>query len=101
MKCCTHKSSLLGLAALLVFAGAIGLTALGCKEKAVVVEEDTVSFVNVRCPMMDAEIDAANVTVELIRDFKGQKVALCCAECLVTWDKLSDDEKATKLAAAK
>ena len=99
MKCCTHKSSLLGLVALLVFAGAIGLTALGCKEKPV--EETTVSFANVRCPLMGSKIDAANVPAGLIRDFKGQKVAFCCADCPVEWDKLSDEEKAAKLATAK
>lgn len=100
MKCCTCKSSLLGLVALLVFAGAIGLTALGCKEKAVV-EETKVSFANVRCPLMGSKIDAANVPAGLIRDFKGQKVAFCCADCLGGWDKLSDEEKAAKLATAK
>ena len=37
-------------------------------------------YVNVRCPMMpDNVIDPAKVTPDLTREFKGQKVAFCCA----------------------
>ncbi len=59
-------------------------------------------YVNVRCPMMpDNVIDPAKVTPDLTREFKGQKVAFCCAGCPDKWDKLSDKEKQEKLDAVK
>jgi len=54
-------------------------------------------FVNDRCPMMGSKIDLANVPADLIREYKGQKVAFCCAGCPVAWDKLGDAERQTKL----
>ena len=58
-------------------------------------------FVNVRCPIMASNaIDPAKVTAKLTRTYKGKKVAFCCAGCPAKWDKLTDDEKHTKLMAA-
>jgi len=57
-------------------------------------------FVNDRCPIMtDSVIDPDNVPPTLVREFRGKKVAFCCAGCPAAWDRLSDDEKASKLAA--
>lgn len=58
-------------------------------------------YVNTRCPIMDSPIEPAKVKPSLVREYKGQKVAFCCAGCPATWDKLSDSEKQAKLDAAK
>lgn len=58
-------------------------------------------FANVRCPIMGSPINSEKVGENLIRKYKGQKVAFCCAGCPPAWDKLSDAEKDTKLAKAK
>jgi hypothetical protein len=55
-------------------------------------------FANVRCPIMGAPIKPNMVTRDLIREYKGQKVAFCCAGCPAMWDKLSDSDKTSKLA---
>jgi hypothetical protein len=58
-------------------------------------------FVNVRCPIMGTPIDPAAVPSELVRVYKGQKVAFCCGGCPAEWDKLTDAEKDAKLAAVQ
>ncbi len=58
-------------------------------------------YVNTRCPIMGTDIDPANVPANLVREYKGQKVAFCCGGCPAAWDKLSDSEKDEKLAKAK
>lgn len=57
-------------------------------------------FLNTVCPIMGSKIDPDNVPANLTRDYKGGKVAFCCGGCPPAWDKLSDEEKAAKLAAA-
>jgi hypothetical protein len=57
------------------------------------------AFVNTRCPIMGTPINSAKVKPNLIRDYKGQKVAFCCGGCPAAWDKLSDAEKDAKLRA--
>jgi hypothetical protein len=49
---------------------------------------------------MGNPIDAESVPAELTREWKGVKVGFCCAGCPPAWDKLSDQEKLAKLAAA-
>lgn len=61
----------------------------------------TPKFVNSKCPLMDSPINPDKVTKNLIREYKGQKVAFCCSKCLPKWDKLTDAEKDAKLAKAK
>ena len=39
------------------------------------------AFANTVCPIMGSKIDPANVPANLIREFKGQKVAFCCGGC--------------------
>lgn len=58
-------------------------------------------FANATCPIMGSPINPDKVTKNLIRDYKGQKVAFCCAGCPASWDKLSDAKKDAKLAKAK
>jgi hypothetical protein len=50
---------------------------------------------------MGSPINPEKVTKNLIRDYKGQKVAFCCAGCPATWDKLTGAQKQGKLARAK
>jgi len=58
-------------------------------------------FVNSRCPIWGSPIEPDKVTPDLIREYKGRKVALCCISCPAAWDKLTDAEKDAKLAKAK
>jgi hypothetical protein len=58
-------------------------------------------FANNRCPIMGAPINPNKISKNLIRDYKGQKVAFCCAGCPSTWDKLTDAQKQAKLAKVK
>lgn len=58
-------------------------------------------FANARCPIMNSPINSDKVTKNLIRDYKGQKVAFCCAGCPAAWDKFTDAQKQTKLAKVK
>ena len=58
-------------------------------------------FANSLCPILRAPIEPDKVTEDLIREYKGQKVAFCCKGCLATWDKLSDAQRDAKLAKAK
>lgn len=58
-------------------------------------------FTNNRCPIMGSPINPEKVTKNLIRDYKGQKIAFCCAECPSTWDKLIDVQKHAKLPKVK
>ena len=57
-----------------------------------------VATVNDKCPMMGGKVIKAGVSPALVRDFNGQKVGFCCAGCLAPWDKLTEIEKAEKLA---
>ena len=61
----------------------------------------TPKFVNNKCPIMGTTIEPANVTEDLIREYKGQKVAFCCKMSPAEWDKLSDAEKEAKLSQVK
>ena len=58
-------------------------------------------FANNRCLIMGSPINPEKVTKNLIRDYKGQKVAFCCAGCPSTWDKLTDAQKQAKLPKVK
>jgi hypothetical protein len=64
-------------------------------------QEAKTAFANTKCPIMGGAIDLANVTPELTREYKGQKVAFCCGGCPGQWDKLSDQEKTAKLRDAR
>ena len=57
--------------------------------------------INAKCPIMGTKLDQAKVPAELRREFNGQTVGFCCGGCPAAWDKLSPEEKQTKLDAAK
>ena len=67
----------------------------------IVSQHITPVFVNNKCPIMGTTINPADVTEDLTREYKGQKVAFCCKMCPAEWDKLSDAEKDAKLAKVK
>jgi cobalamin-dependent methionine synthase I len=48
---------------------------------------------------MGGRIDPAKVPDSLTRQYKGQRVAFCCAACPAAWDKLTDAQKDAKLKA--
>jgi uncharacterized ParB-like nuclease family protein len=54
--------------------------------------------VNTKCPIMGGKVDPAKTPAELTRQFQGQTVGFCCGGCPAAWDRLSDDQKAAKLA---
>ena len=85
----------------IVLVAVIGLAVLGgCKKDEPV--EPEVTFANTKCPIMTGNtIDPAKVTPELTAEFKGEKVAFCCAVCPEKWDALSEEDKIAKLAAVK
>ena len=64
-------------------------------------ETATAQFANTKCTIMGNVINPEKVTADLIKEYKGQKVALCCAGCPEKWDALSDEDKAAKLLASK
>ena len=81
---------------------ALTLSAGGCRKEsgrppAAATAQGAAVFVNGTCPIMGTPIDPANVTPDLVREYKGQKVAFCCAMCPPQWDKLTDAEKDAKL----
>ncbi len=59
------------------------------------------TYVNAVCPIMGSPIHPDKVTASLTREYKGQKVAFCCAGCPKAWDKLTDAQKEEKLAKAE
>ena len=54
-------------------------------------------FVNVRCPILGTKLEPEKVPQNLTRTYMGKKVGFCCAGCPEQWDKLSPEEKASKL----
>ena len=68
---------------------------------AIIGEHIKPKFANTRCPIMGSPINPDKVAKNLIRDYKGGKIALCCGGCPATWDKLTDAEKDAKLAKVK
>jgi hypothetical protein len=64
-------------------------------------KQDQAKFVNSKCPIMGKKIHADRVKPALVRTFNGRKVAFCCGGCPGRWDKLSDEQKADKLAKVK
>ena len=84
----------------IVLVAVLGLVVLGGCSKEQPVKEQ-ISVVNITCPIMGNEIDPEKITADLVREYKGEKVAFCCAGCPDKWDALSDEDKVAKLAAVK
>lgn len=53
------------------------------------------------CPIMGSPINPNTVNKNLIREYKGLKVAFCCDSCPPKWDKLNDTEKQSRLPKLK
>jgi hypothetical protein len=53
---------------------------------------------NAVCPIMGGTVDPDKTSAELTRQFRGQTVGFCCGGCPAPWDKLTDEQKAAKLA---
>ena len=104
-----HKFTSCASIALAGLLAVCGMWAMGCDKSeepaspigTVPAVVAAVTYANATCPIMGSKIDPANVTDSLVRDFKGRKVAFCCGSCPGQWDKLSDEDKVAKLAAAK
>ena len=58
-------------------------------------------FANDRCPVMGTPINPDKVAENLIRDYRAQKIAFCCAGCPEQWDRLTDSQKQAKLAKVR
>jgi hypothetical protein len=54
--------------------------------------------VNALCPIMGGKVDPDKTPAELTRQFQGQTVGFCCGGCPASWDRLTDEQKAAKLA---
>lgn len=77
---------------------ALTAMAIGCAESEAPLAEESASPVvlaNAVCPIMGGEAQG-DVTVE----WDGKNVGFCCAPCIEKWEKLSDEEKGSKLAEA-
>jgi hypothetical protein len=90
----------IALALALVIAGCGSKTEVTHESDAVVDEANdvnrvtTVSFANEKCPIMGGKPDP-----ELVVQWEGKTIGFCCDGCPQKWEKLSDEEKAAKLAA--
>jgi hypothetical protein len=62
---------------------------------------ETSGIVNHRCPIMGSPLDRGKVREGLTRRFRGRKVGFCCAGCPKAWDKLSEQEKESRLRGAR
>ena len=77
---------------------ALAMGLAGCNKEAKEGEAGgSAAIVNTKCPMMPTRDVPADT--ELTRTFQGKTVGFCCAGCPAKWDALSDEEKATRLAA--
>ncbi len=60
--------------------------------------EPAVEVANTVCPIMGNEIDLTAVSAETLVEWNGKKVAFCCPPCNDEWVKLTDAERADRLA---
>jgi len=85
----------------------VALTELKKAQEALVLVKNSIGklvksqFANVRCPIMGLPINPDKVAGNLVRSYKGQNIAFCCAGCPAQWEKLTDAEKDAKLAKVK
>ena len=93
---------LVSLVAIVLVVSALGALVVGCKDDKPAQTPGTGApvFANTHCPIMGTAIVPEKVPASLIRQYKGQKVAFCCAGCPAAWDALTDEQKDAKLAAA-
>ena len=77
------------------------LKAMLAQIQAAVAKKVGPAFANTKCPIMGSPINPDKVSVNLVREYKGQKVAFCCVGCPAQWDKLSNRQKLAKLDKVK
>ncbi len=78
-----------------------GTKAENAQAKHAAKESPEARFANSKCPIMGKRINPEKVKPALVRQFDGKQVAFCCGGCPRRWDKLSQEEKARKLAQSK
>lgn len=80
---------------------AIGLacTMIGCEsaQKTDSTTQPAMGMMNDTCPMMDMPVGSNPATVS----YKGETIGFCCEGCVSAWNKLSDSQKAEKVAMMK
>jgi hypothetical protein len=54
-------------------------------------------YANTRCPIMGGPVKASGGSAV----YDGKKVGFCCPGCITAWSRLTDKEKAAKLAKSK
>ena len=85
------------LAAVVLFLGSCNKEAKTEPNKTTPAAKASMGIVNSKCPMKGEPVDKDDPTI----DYHGQKVAFCCSGCLSKFNKLTDEQKAAKIAAAK
>lgn len=55
---------------------------------------------NARCPIMATPLDGELVPERMTRHWNGMKIGFSSGSCLLTWDRLGDQERHEKLSAA-
>lgn len=60
------------------------------------VKPASMGIINSKCPIVPSHA----ATDKTIVDWQGQKVGLCCAGCLSTWDQLSEADKTVRVKKA-
>lgn len=56
------------------------------------------AYANTRCPIMGGPVKPGDGGSAV---YDGKKVGFCCPGCITAWNRLTDSEKAAKLAKAK
>ena len=106
-----YRKNVLLIAAVFVLVAAVLVTCTGCDKDdeaqapatganatATASGEDA-QFMNAYCPIMHNPIDPDKVTDDLVRVYKDQRIAFCCAGCPAMWDQSTDQEKDALLTA--
>ena len=79
-------------------AKATKLAAAGTKKTLVGPKAATGVYANTRCPIMGGRVKPGKGGSAV---YNGKKVGFCCPGCIPAWNRLTDKEKAAKLAKSK
>ena len=52
---------------------------------------------NLRCPILGTALDGERVPERMTRYWNGMKIGFSSGSCLLTWDRLNDQEKQKRL----
>ena len=89
-----NRSTVLIVSGTLLLGGMLAFAPAPVTLAAATVANTAADPVNKVCPVMGGDVDKDSPT----RQFKGQTVGFCCANCEGKWDKKTDDEKMALLA---